>query len=218
MTDLIGFELTKAGYKMIGEGLVWKHEQYHDYWVLDPIEGEYDLNTVQTSLFNKLADIRNSYRESEKNTSLLILNLVSNDERDKRKVIDEENDVYMFKKYVIQYSNDMWEAAKRIIPTPFCGLGTLLMRPDIFATMKEKHLDSEYALLYSIAHKLPFVKMDTVTADYNAEVPIELSDDVQELYSVFESILNFSDDGVTNDMLDRLNGQLEELINRNINE
>lgn len=216
LIDLISFEFDKAGYKPISN-VIWKHVSYPDFWVVLRPVGVYNLNQLQTELFDDLAKIREKSPESEKNTTLLILNQVTGEHRDERKVIEDENDAYMFKKYVIQYIKEEWDSARQQLPIPFDGLGKLLMQPDNFSSMKETQRKSDFTLLYTIAHKLPFVLMDVEKKEFNAEPELELSDDIKDIYGLIDSCLDFSSNETTTKQLEQFSKEIEKLININGN-
>lgn len=131
LIDLIYNEFKIAQYDEIGRG-VWKHHVYNDFWVIVNIDGDYELDELQEDIFACLDGIRKDFPSSEKSTSLLIVQQVgSNEEKNPQKVIEDENNVYYFKKYVIQYTESEWNAAMSLIDETIC-LGELLMETEVF--------------------------------------------------------------------------------------
>ena len=75
-------------------------------------------------------------------------------------------------------------------------LVSLLMQDSVFKHLKEeKGNDGPYSLLYSIAHKLPFITMDVQRSEYKMDELFFDSPEQQEL----------------NDWLEQLPGDEEEL-------
>lgn len=170
LTDLIFQEFEIAGYRR-KDGLLWKHQTYMDFWIVVFIEGKYELSKLQDDIYESLAEKREQEPEMEKNTSLLIVNLVVEAGKNRQRIIEDENDVYVFKKYVIQYTRKEWGDLKELIEHEGVPYDDLLMRADLFEKMRADH-NGSLSLLYTIAHKLPFVTMAVTKKDY------EISDDV----------------------------------------
>ena len=102
LIDLINNEFKIARYEEMGQG-IWKHQVYNDFWVIVSIKGDYELDKLQEDIFARADSVRKEFPSSEKSTSLLIVQQVGNNaEKNPQKVIEDENNVYYFKKYVIQ--------------------------------------------------------------------------------------------------------------------
>jgi len=104
-----------------------------------------------------------------------------------RKVIEEENDVFYFKKYVIEYTDKEWEEAKTVLPVDYQGLGLLLMYSDVFDHVKA-HKDSPYSLLYQVAHKLPFTMMRAEKKSYEPVQDIRVDETLLATFQWVESL------------------------------
>lgn len=156
LIHLIDSEFKRAGYNQLTEGL-WVNSEQTDFWLVCWLQGDYQLKEFQEQLLSNYATFFSQFHLMEKNTSLLILNEVKN-AADKKtmKVVADENDPYDFKKYIIQYTQDEWEQTK-VFLVENVPLANQLMQPDIFAHLKKDGDCSPVALLYTIAHKLPFV-------------------------------------------------------------
>lgn len=189
LIDLIKSEFENAQYSPIGDRL-WKHTVHSDFWVIKDVIGDYDLEVLQEEIFAGLAGLRKDYPASEKNTSLLILQKVESAEnKTPQQVIENENDVYYFKKYVIQYTDAEWSAAKAIVQQEGVSLGRLLMKTDVFEAIK-RDKNSANHLLYTVAHKLPFVMMLAERRPYDPNPEITVG---AELQGLFERIEGFRD-------------------------
>lgn len=186
LTDLINQEFEKAGYRS-DDGILWKHQNYMDFWFVVTKEGDYELSPLQEAVYSNLEGVRNQEPEMEKNTSLLILNLVDEAGKNKQRIIEDENDVYVFKKYVIQYTWKEWEDIREIIEGEGVPFEELLMRADLFESMKADH-NGSLSLLYTIAHKLPFVTMRVTKKEYEISNEVKVPEDMQELLAWVDSV------------------------------
>jgi len=212
MIELIDKEFDQAGYKQLGERL-WKHQEFDDFWMICPIAGAYDIEELQENVYRSLEELRKDYLASEKCTSLLILQEIGGDnERNYQKVIDDENNVFYFKKYVIQYTAEEWGAAKALIPATFHGLGELLMRTEVFEHVKlNEH--SPYHLLYAIAHKLPFVMMYAEPKEYEPCPSFAFGGELQTLFEWVEGIPNLTGNNPTDAEMQLARNAIDQLIN-----
>ena len=194
LIDVILTELNRAGYQKeeVEDVLFLKHKENHDFWICTK---SFDLEH-QHELFEKAINFWKQHKESEKNISVLILREVdhlSNDEIDWS--IEIENDPLFFKKYVILFQKSQSETLDKIIKSGQ-PLVSLLMQDSVFKHLKEeKGNDGPYSLLYSIAHKLPFITMDVQRSEYKMDELFFDSPEQQEL----------------NDWLEQLPGDEEEL-------
>ena len=164
LIDLIYKEFERAGY-ISSDGFLWKHHKYKDYWVVCEVAGDYVLTELQNWIVGKLAEERVKEPEMEKNTSLLIIRKVDSSSDNLERVISEENDVYVFKKYVLQYTEVEWNCVKTLYVDGSIPLSVILMRSDIFEKVRDNQCCPE-ALLYRIAHKLPFATMYVAKKEY----------------------------------------------------
>lgn len=185
MIDLINEEFVRAGYEQLYDR-IWKHREYNDFWIVCSISGDYNVDGLQETVYNDLAAFRKSFAESEKSTSLLILQHFDNvAQRNQQKVIDDENNVYLYKKYVIQYTDDEWNGARPLVSHGFNGLGELLMQTEVFEHVKRNE-NSPFNLLYTVAHKLPFVMMHVERKDYEPNPVINITLELQPLFNWVE--------------------------------
>ena len=164
LIDLIYNEFERAGY-ISSDGFLWKHQKYKDYWVVREVAGDYILTELQNLIVGKLAEERAKEPEMEKNTSLLIIRKVKSSSGNLERVITEENDVYVFKKYVLQYTEVEWNRVKTLYADGSMPLSDILMMSDIFEKVRDNQCCPE-ALLYRIAHKLPFATMNVAKKEY----------------------------------------------------
>lgn len=212
MIDLITYEFKMAGYGQLSDR-IWKHKEYNDFWMIYPICGLYDVEELQEQVYSNLEIFRKKFPESEKSFSLLILQQIEEEKmRNHQKVIDDENDIYYFKKYVIQYTDDEWKAAQTLTDKDFKGLGELLMRTSVFELVK-KDENSPFNLLYTIAHKLPFVMMHVERKEYDPNPVISISPELQPLFEWIESLPDMEDKNPSNDELQAAHYVIDQLIN-----
>lgn len=188
LIDLIRSEFELAQYHPIDEkGLLWQHGYFNDFWVICEMEDEYQLEELQERIYGDLATLRKNHPESEKSTSLLILHHLNNDNgKNLQQVIESENNVYYFKKYIIQYTSNEWMVAKGLLPENHHGLGQVLMQPDVFEQIRSNE-NSPFRLLYTVAHKLPFVMMKAERKEYNPNPTFDISADLQSVFAWVEA-------------------------------
>ena len=215
LIDLIYTEFKKAGY-VSSDNFLWQHNKYKDFWVVLEIDGDYDLETQQNLTYDRLLDERVKEPELEKNTSLLILNKVEKFKKSQKKVIEEENDEFVFKKYVIQYTEEEWISLKDQIADNHESIGKLIMNTSFFEVLK-RDPNGEMRLLYSIAHKLPFVTMDVTKRDYNVSQDLQLSDRVTDTLRWVDSIPKSQKKNPKDEELDVVKKQIEEIVLKEIN-
>ena len=109
-------------------------------------------------------------KDFDKNTSLLIICQKESNENQKQNVFKIEEDPFQFKKYVLTYTDDSLVNLKlKIEEDNSETLLNLLVDESVFNEYKESHHDhSWHNLLYNIAHKLPFLKIN-VAINQNLE-------------------------------------------------
>lgn len=189
LIDLINHEFETARYDSLDDG-IWKHKQYNDFWVIQQVAGNYDLDKLQEEVFANLEGLRRDFPSSEKSTSMLIVQRVGDEAtKDPQRVIADENNVYYFKKYVIQYTEEEWEEANKLLTNDGRSLGELLMQTEVFERVKQDEKNAN-RLLYTVAHKLPFIMMRAERKPYDPNPTITVEAGLQSLY---ERIENFKD-------------------------
>lgn len=219
LIDLIRREFELAQYHPIDEnGLLWQHEDFNDFWVICEMEDEYQLEELQERIYSDLATLRKSLPESEKSTSLLILHHLNNDSgKNLQQVIESENNVYYFKKYIIQYTSDEWMAAKGLLPENHQGLGHVLMQPNVFEQIRASE-NSPCRLLYTVAHKLPFVMMKVERQEYNPNPIFNIKADLQPVFEWVEAFPDMTGRTPKDNEIQAANAAIENWINVEENE
>lgn len=219
LIDLIRSEFGLAKYYPIDDnGLLWKHGDFNDFWVICEIVGEFNLEELQERIYNELETYRKNLPESEKSTSLLILHhLNNNSEMNLQQVIEGENNVYYFKKYIIQFTSEEWIAAKNILSDNHQGLGQVLMQPNVFDQIRSND-NSPYRLLYTVAHKLPFVMMKAERKEYNPNPTFDISADLQPVFEWVEAFPDMTGRTPKDDEIQEANAAIESWINAEENE
>jgi hypothetical protein len=214
ITDLIFQEFEKAGYRS-KDGILWKHQTYMDYWVVACADGRYELRELQDEIYENLAEEREREPEMEKNTSLLIINLVDEAGKNRQRIIEDENDVYVYKKYVIQYTQQEWDYLKGLIEREGVPYNDLLMRADLFEMMRVDH-NGNLSLLYTIAHKLPFVTMAVTKKDYEISEDVHVQADLEGLLSLVDSIAAPERKTVSEGEINAVKDVISSMINEEI--
>ena len=216
LIDLIHNEFKIAQYEEI-EQRIWKHLAYNDFWVTVSLEGEYELDKLQEDIFASLEGVRKGFPSSEKSTSLLIIQRVgSNAEKNPHRVIEDENNVYYFKKYVIQYTEVEWNEVKTLIDEGR-SLGELLMETEVFEQLKQ-NVKSANRLLYTIAHKLPFIMMRAERKPYDPNPNITVVAELQHLLERIDEFRDMQGRNATEEELIEASTFIDQWINEGNNE
>lgn len=216
LIDLIHNEFKIAQYEEIGQR-IWKHLAYNDFWVTVSLEGEYELDKLQEDIFASLEGVRKDFPSSEKSTSLLIIQRVgSNAEKNPHRVIEDENNVYYFKKYVIQYTEVEWNEVKTLIDEGR-SLGELLMETEVFEQLKH-NVKSANRLLYTVAHKLPFIMMRAERKPYDPNPNITVGAELQHLLERIDEFRDMQGRNATEDELIEASTFIDQWINEGNNE
>ncbi|MBC7535584.1 MAG: hypothetical protein H7258_07830 [Ferruginibacter sp.] len=139
-----------------------------NYWVVITRQSLADVLEEQVDLFLKAKGILGEAR-FDKNANLLILYPVQAiDKVDRDKMLQVEEDLYHFKKSVIYYTESERDNLLPKIngPSMIKNLETLILREDIFKKHKEEFDSNMYeSLLYRLAHKIPFIKINVGQAN-----------------------------------------------------
>lgn len=144
--------------KLEGGGLaVFSNAANTDFWIV--VESDDSILDWQVDLSRQLTrGILASHKEADKNMSMLVLwKDAENSDDVNERIISLETDPVAFKKYVLAYRQSDFESIKDIDSS---GLMGMLMDPMTFERLKEELTHDrcgETQLLYSIAHKLPFL-------------------------------------------------------------
>lgn len=166
MNNFIAELFKQFNYEVIDEAediSFFKHINYKDFWIIVNAVNAFKLEDQET-IAGKAKTIFAQYKEAEKNTSLLVLLQVDQiSEGILDDIVEIENDPFYFKKYVLAYTKSSKEAIKQYSIKNF---SSILMQPRNFQALKnEAEVSDPYHLLYSIAHKLPFLMTDVQVQD-----------------------------------------------------
>lgn len=216
LIDLINSEFVTARYESLGGGL-WKHKTYNDFWQIVQVEGDYDLDKMQEDIFAGLESFRKDYPSSEKCTSMLIVQRVKDEEKKPQRMIEDENNVYYFKKYVIQYTEEEWNEAKKMLSDEGRSLGELLMQTEVFERVKHDE-KSANRLLYTVAHKLPFIMMRAERKPYDPNPTITVDAGLQSLFERIEDFKDMEGRTATDEELAAASVFIDQWINEESNE
>lgn len=178
LVDLINVEFSRSGYQELVDGL-WINSGATDFWLVCVLKCDYQVQELQEQLHSVYAKYFAQYSLMDKNTSLLIIQKVENvQSKTPEKVVADENDPYHFKKYIIQYTLDEWERSKVFLQDN-CTLSSVLMSPEIFDVHKANGVSSSVSLLYTIAHKLPFVMLPVEQKEFQFKNNLEYKNNRQ---------------------------------------
>lgn len=161
------FEYEQLGNNGSNDLFLYKHKNKKDFWAILKVQNKITYDEV-LKVKNTCQKYFGSDKSSQKNTSLLILLSINNITVESlNEVIGWEEDPYDFKKYVIIYTpSDELDLRELNIS----NIQSYLMNPEVFKKLKEEDPVNSvgcYHLLYSIAHKLPFVMMNVKPQEAN---------------------------------------------------
>ena len=160
--EIIIKEFEKWGYtcqKDIDGSLLYASTTGYDYWL---ICSNIDVLLVQKRFFDILSECSNDFEFIEKNLTLLLL-LDVDSEFNALDSIKVENNKSYFKKFVLRYSSQAAEELIKLFEVNNANsIADLLLSEQCFNQMKRESLAlNGVSLLYSIAHKLPFIPVNS---------------------------------------------------------
>lgn len=184
MLEIICSEFERWGYSQKREfagNILFASNVGYDYWI---VCSNIDVLSIQKSLYDQLVKCKYDFEYIEKNISLLLL-IDSNGNYKSIDTIKIENNKSYFKKYVLRYSEESVSELDTILKeNNVDSIADLLLTEQYFTKLK---YDSEtlngVTLLYSIAHKLPFIPIKSATKEKSK---INLKFGTQELDDLFE--------------------------------
>ncbi|GAD07115.1 Uncharacterised protein [Porphyromonas crevioricanis] len=170
-----------------GVGFI-KHAEHKDFWAIVNAVEIFNLES-QEGIAEIARTIFAQDKEAEKNTSLLILLQVEKiSEEVLDAIVEIENDPFYFKKYVLAYTD---RSARAIVEYSVEDFSSILMKAGNFDALKnEIDISGPYHLLYSTAHKLPFI-MASVQAQNSATLysnQYTPSKELEEAFNWLQSI------------------------------
>ena len=180
LESVFTFQQFSADYVKDCDCWVVKHNDatIHDYWIIS-----YDFDIKQQGkIFEKIHETKIAQDPSfNKNLSLLyvkrmdFIDLSIVDES----IIEIENDPYYFKKYVLAYTDDSYEQLFKLVTEDFSGvsLSDIMMLPESFSKLQNEKSFGPYHLLYSLAHKIPFLTMEVKPKNFDEVAKLSIDDD-----------------------------------------
>lgn len=161
----------------------------HDYWV---ISYDFDINK-QDNIFKNIHKARIADDPSfNKNLSLLLVKKMDNIDLTTvdESIIEIENDSYYFKKYVLAYTQDSSQQLFNLLSKDYRGisLSAIMMMPKSFSKLKEENVFGPYHLLYSLAHKVPFLAMDIKPKNYDEVAKLNIKEEDKLLMDSIDGI------------------------------
>ena len=118
--------------------------------------------------------------------------------------------MYVFKKYVIQYTQEDWDAIRNVIDDEV-PLSNILMQEKHFASLKANP-DSPLNLLYNIAHKLPFVTMNVMKKDYDITDELIVPERMESMLAWVDDVPKWERKNPTDDDIDAVKRAIERMI------
>lgn len=163
INDIIINEFVLCGYKPIAdiEGRMFiGSTSVVDYWLVS--QNPNDFNK-QNELFDRTIELSTDMRFVEKNLSLLLLVDMDNPDNEKLDTIKIENEKSYFKKYVLKYNQESVKGLIGIITEKKVkSVAELVLDTQYFNQLQsDTGLLIPITLLYSIAHKLPFIPINS---------------------------------------------------------
>lgn len=194
INDIIINEFNEWGYAQVGEVDVrpfFNKVNDTDYWLVSNVLDDFNN---QRRIFEKIMEQSTNMKFVEKNLSLLLLVDMDDPNNKKNDTIEIENEKSYFKKYVLKYNQ---ESVKGLID---------IINEKKAKSIAELTLDIQYfnklqsdigqltpnTLLYSIAHKLPFIMINT-TPIARTGVDLNITED---LNSLMQWVTNAPDDTI----------------------
>jgi len=138
-----------------------KEEGKKYYWLISEQENLEVIITNQNMWFEKCKE-KIADSDFDKNTSLLILTKKLGNTDQKSKILKIEENPYQFKKLVLTYTDEtLQELLEKTENDTVSRLLKLLVDESTFKSYKQTYdIDSWQNLIYHIAQKLPFLKID----------------------------------------------------------
>ena len=188
------------------------------YWLIVEVEN-LDGNQIlinQDIWFDKCKDFIKDI-DFDKNTSLLIISKRENSEIERQSIFKIEEDPFQFKKYVLTYTDDsLLNLKSKIEEDNSEQLLNLLVDESIFNEYKVSHQDySWHNLLYNIAHKLPFLKINVAINQDLENLFTKSNDEIvkRNLTDFFDSFNEFFTEEILEN-IDKMNeDEVIELLN-----
>ena len=181
----------RYGYKTLiakDEYLILSGLNNNDFWI---VTHSFDVNNQD--LFFKICEKEfeeKRYEAFEKNVSLLYLNevdVITTEIRNESVKI--ENNPFYFKKYVLLYEKSAWDDLATKISD---DINTCLLNPLYFDELKTDNC-SPFSLLYEIAHKLPFFKIQVESSE-NIEVEKNFSTSNEQINDTYKWLTSLKND------------------------
>lgn len=192
--------------------IVMKHDEYNDFWILTE---DFNINKRQKDISLEFErSVCSKIPVARKNVSLLYVkrqdavNILKED----RDIIEMENNPYHFKKYVLVYTDSSFNDLKVMYGNIYKGMSfsKIVIQKNCFNELKREDSFGAFHLLYSIAHKLPFVVMDVSPKNFVAGIP-SFSDEEKQL---LKSIEDFDEHNDLESMLHIITNEIEEDENK----
>lgn len=213
INDIIINEFQKWGYTQVNEVdgrpffINANYTTCVDYWLVS-----YDIDDFnnQKGIFDKVMEISTNMKFVEKNLSLLLLVDMDNPNNKKNDTIEIENEKSYFKKYVLKYNQESVKGLIDIINEKKAkSIAELTLDIQYFSKLQSDIGQlTPNTLLYSIAHKLPFIMINPIPI-VRTGVELNLT---EELVGMMQWVTNAPNDTV------EIVKYINDTINNEVNE
>lgn len=163
INDIIINEFNEWGYAQVGEVDVrpfFNKVNDTDYWLVSNVLDDFNN---QGRIFDIIMEQSTDMKFVEKNLSLLLLVDMDDPNNKKNDAIEIENEKSYFKKYVLKYNQESVKGLIDIINEKKAkSIAELILDNQCFNKLQSDIGQlTPNTLLYSIAHKLPFIMINT---------------------------------------------------------
>ncbi|SEN91421.1 hypothetical protein SAMN05444671_2427 [Flavobacterium sp. CF108] len=139
-------------------------ENKHSYWLVIETDNLKEVLQKQSEYFNSAKEIVND-EWFDKNVSMLILHKVENFDNIQNLVLEIEENPYLFKKEIILYKEieleKLYQALEEQEITIKNFIENKILDEAVFKAHKDNINNNNFeSLLYRLAHKIPFIKLD----------------------------------------------------------
>lgn len=193
INDIIINEFVLCGYKPVKDingHMLIDSTSGIDYWLVSQ-----NLNAFikQKELFDRIIELSTDMKFVEKNLSLLLLVDMDDSNNQKIDTIEIENEKSYFKKYVLKYNQESVKGLIGIITEKKVkSVAELVLDTQYFNQLQSDTGQlTPITLLYSIAHKLPFIPINSSPV-VRTDTDLNLT---ENLVGLMQWVMNAPDNG-----------------------
>ena len=210
INDIIINEFALCGYKTITDiedHLFIYSTSGIDYWLISQKPDDFNK---QKELFDRIIKQSVEMKFVEKNLSLLLLVNMDDATNESIDTIMIENEKSYFKKYVLKYNQESVSGVIHILKENKAkSIAELILEPQYFDQLRSDIGQlTPITLLYSIAHKLPFIPINA-SPIVRTDMDLNLSEDSANLLQWVIDAPN-SNEEIENYIYDSINNEENE--------